>query len=69
MFGNFSGPKAQEIVVARNNILELLRPDSDSGKVVSVLQWEVFGVIRSVLAFRLVGKLYIKKHIKYKPQT
>lgn len=27
IFGNFSAPKAQEIVVARGKVLELLRPD------------------------------------------
>eukprot|EP00954_Amorphochlora_amoebiformis_P026667 1380673-Amorphochlora_amoeboformis.AAC.1 len=32
VYGNFSAPKAQEIVVARGKILELLRPD-DTGKV------------------------------------
>lgn len=27
IFGSFSAPKAQEIVVARGKVLELLRPD------------------------------------------
>ena len=30
IFGNFSGPKAQEIVVARGKYLELLRPDANT---------------------------------------
>ena len=33
--GSFSAPKAQEIVAARGDYLELLRPD-DSGKVETV---------------------------------
>ena len=31
VYGNFSAPKAQEIAVARGKILELLRPDDDTG--------------------------------------
>jgi hypothetical protein len=33
IFGSFSEAKAQEIVVARGHILELLRPEGDTGKV------------------------------------
>eukprot|EP00457_Paulinella_chromatophora_P000508 gb/GEZN01000508.1/.p1 GENE.gb/GEZN01000508.1/~~gb/GEZN01000508.1/.p1 ORF type:complete len:1232 (-),score=235.53 gb/GEZN01000508.1/:570-4232(-) len=55
VFGNFSAPKAQEIVVARGKILELLRPDDETGKVISILLHECFGVIRALKAFRLVG--------------
>eukprot|EP00118_Oscarella_pearsei_P025484 m.308260 g.308260 ORF g.308260 m.308260 type:complete len:1220 (+) comp43647_c0_seq1:82-3741(+) len=53
--GSFSGPKQQEIIVARGKILELLRPDPTTGKVQPVLSVEVFGVIRSLVAFRLTG--------------
>lgn len=31
--GNFSGNRTQEIIVARGSVLELLRPDSSTGKV------------------------------------
>ena len=54
MYGNFSAPKAHEIVVARNKTLELLRPD-EHGKTQTVLSTEVFGIIRSLAAFRLTG--------------
>lgn len=54
VYGNFSAPKAQEIVVARYKTLELLRPD-DSGKVQSILSQDVFGVVRAVYPFRLTG--------------
>ena len=53
--GNFSGGKTQEILVSRGKILELLRPDPNTGKVHSLLTVETFGVIRSMLSFRLTG--------------
>ena len=55
VYGNFSGPKAQEIIVGRGKVLELLRPD-ENGKIQSILSLEVFGVIRSLTPFRLTGK-------------
>lgn len=53
--GNFSGSKLQEIVVSRGKSLELLRPDPNTGKVHTLLTVEIFGVIRSLMAFRLTG--------------
>lgn len=53
--GNFSGSRAQEIIVSRGTRLELLRPDAQSGKVLTVIATEVFGSIRSLAAFRLTG--------------
>lgn len=53
--GNFSGTKQQEIVVSRGKILELLRPDPNTGKVYTLLTHEIFGVIRAVMPFRLTG--------------
>lgn len=54
IFGHFSSPKAQELLVAHSHSLELLRPLND-GRVVSVLKTDVFGVIRDLKAFRLPG--------------
>ncbi len=54
IYGNFSGTKVPEILVARGKILELLRPD-ENGKVQSILAFEIFGVIRSIIPFRLTG--------------
>lgn len=45
----------QEIVVSRGKILELLRPEANTGKVHTLLTVEVFGIIRSLMAFRLTG--------------
>ncbi|OBZ70629.1 Pre-mRNA-splicing factor RSE1 [Grifola frondosa] len=53
--GNFSGSRQQEIIVSRGTRLELLRPDVQSGKVLTVIASDVFGCIRSLAAFRLTG--------------
>ncbi|KAJ3244641.1 Splicing factor 3B subunit 3 [Chytriomyces hyalinus] len=55
VIGNFSGTKTQEVVVARNTSLELLRVDAATGKAAVVLATDVMGIIRSVAAFRLTG--------------
>ena len=54
IYGNFSGPKQQEIVAAKGSLLELLRPD-DTGKVISICSTPTFGLIRSLKSFRLAG--------------
>ncbi|KAE9554985.1 hypothetical protein FO519_001803 [Halicephalobus sp. NKZ332] len=54
--GNFAGiSKQQEIVVARGSVLQLLVVDSRSGKIVIRCSQDVFGIIRSLLAFRLTA--------------
>lgn len=53
--GNFSGTKQQEMAVSRGKILELLRPDPNTGKIQTLLTVEIFGVIRSMMGFRLTG--------------
>ena len=53
--GNFSAARAQEFAVARTGgVLELLRPD-ELGVMQRVACTEVFGIIRSMHAFRLTG--------------
>ncbi|AFZ81043.1 CPSF A subunit region domain-containing protein [Theileria equi strain WA] len=52
--GSFSAPKAQEIVVARSHILELLSPDSN-GKLQSICVCDVFGIVRTMSTFCLTG--------------
>lgn len=51
--GSFSGTKSQEILISRGKSLELLRPDPNTGKVYTLLTTEIFGVIRSLMTFRL----------------
>ena len=53
--GNFSGVKLQEIIVSRGRMLELLKPDPNTGKVHTLLTTEIFGVVRSLMSFRLTG--------------
>ena len=53
--GNFSGSKLQEIVLSRGKVIELLRHDPNTGKMYLVLSIEVFGVVRSLMPFRLTG--------------
>lgn len=54
--GNFSSPKAQEMVVIRGTTyLELLRADLEKGKVIAVCTLNCYTVLRSLLAFRQVG--------------
>ena len=53
--GNFCGTKQQEICVARGKILEILRPDPNTGKVHTLHATEVLGEIRSLMPFRLTG--------------
>ncbi|CAG2056899.1 unnamed protein product [Timema podura] len=45
----------QEILVSRGKSLELLRPDPNTGKVHTLYTVEVFGIVRSLMAFRLTG--------------
>ena len=52
--GNFTGTKQQEIAVSRGKVLELLCPD-ENGKVQSLASYECFGIVRSIVAFRLTG--------------
>ncbi|WFD31284.1 pre-mRNA-splicing factor rse1 [Malassezia sp. CBS 17886] len=53
--GQFSGSRAQEIVVARGNRLELYQMDTQEGRMTRVFAQNVFGNIRSIACFRLTG--------------
>lgn len=54
IYGNFSGPKVHEIVISRGNMLELVRPD-ENGKLNSIVCSPIFGIVRSMITFRLTG--------------
>lgn len=56
IYGSFSGPKTQEIVVSRGSVLELLRPD-ENGKMQIICSTNVFGVIRALMPFSLAGTI------------
>lgn len=59
--GQFSGKREDykkgffEIALAKGKILEILRPDEATGKLQSLISVNVFGIIRSIAAFRLTG--------------
>ncbi|KAI1715078.1 mono-functional DNA-alkylating methyl methanesulfonate n-term domain-containing protein [Ditylenchus destructor] len=54
--GCFSGiSKQQEVCVARGSVVQLLFCDPKTGKISVLCSQEIFGVIRSLLAFRLTG--------------
>ena len=41
--------------MSRGRILDILKPDPQTGKVYTLLSVEVFGIIRSLKTFRLTG--------------
>ena len=55
ILGQFAGTKEQQIVTASGSRLTIHRPDPQLGKISTVLSQDVFGIIRSLAAFRLAG--------------
>lgn len=55
VLGQFAGTKEQLIITGAGSQLTLLRPDPSLGKVTTVLSHNLFGIIRSLAAFRLAG--------------
>jgi len=55
ILGSFAGTKEQQIITVSGGRLTLHRPDPQQGKVTPVLAHDVFGIIRSIAAFRITG--------------
>lgn len=57
-YGNFTATRAQEVACVRGGgqWLALLRPNEHTGKMDTVAEENVFGIIRCMAAFRLVGQ-------------
>ncbi|EON62276.1 pre-mRNA-splicing factor rse1 [Coniosporium apollinis CBS 100218] len=55
ILGQFAGTKEQQIVTASGSRLTLQRPDATHGNLTTLLSHDVFGIIRSLAAFRLAG--------------
>jgi splicing factor 3B subunit 3 len=55
VYGSFSGEQKHELAVAKGKIIEIMRLDNNTGKLHLVYRQEVFGLIRSILPFRLMG--------------
>lgn len=69
--GSFSEPNVDEIVVAKGKVIELIRPETTtsgsgddneessdnlpSGRLYTISSQEVFGIVRKLLVFRLLG--------------
>uniref|UniRef100_A0AAF5HXG2 DNA damage-binding protein 1 n=2 Tax=Strongyloides stercoralis TaxID=6248 RepID=A0AAF5HXG2_STRER len=51
----FGNSKQQEICIARGSTLQLLLPDQNTGKLITIYSQECFGNIRNLMAFRLTG--------------
>ncbi|KAL8745720.1 MAG: hypothetical protein Q9184_007838, partial [Pyrenodesmia sp. 2 TL-2023] len=55
ILGQFAGTKEQQIVTASGSRLTIHRPDPTQGKITTILSQDVFGIIRTLAAFRLAG--------------
>ena len=55
ILGSFTEPNADELVFAKGKVIELCSIDAITGKVKLVMRQEVFGLVRSIIAFRLLG--------------
>jgi splicing factor 3B subunit 3 len=55
ILGQFAGTKEQQIITASGSLLTMHRPDPQQGKISTVLTHDVFGIIRTLAAFRLAG--------------
>ena len=55
ILGQFAGTKEQQIITASGSLLTIHRPDPQQGKISTILSHDVFGIIRTLAAFRLTG--------------
>ena len=55
ILGQFAGTREQQIVTASGSRLTIHRPDPTQGKITTLLSQDVFGIIRTLAAFRLAG--------------
>ncbi|OJJ49096.1 hypothetical protein ASPZODRAFT_60110 [Penicilliopsis zonata CBS 506.65] len=55
ILGQFAGTREQQIVTAAGSKLTIHRPDPTQGKITPIFSQDVFGIIRSLAAFRLAG--------------
>lgn len=55
ILGQFAGTKEQQMVTASGSRLTIHRPDPTQGKISTILSQDVFGIIRTLAAFRLAG--------------
>ncbi|KAI9743065.1 MAG: pre-mRNA-splicing factor rse1 [Claussenomyces sp. TS43310] len=53
--GQFSGTKEQQIITVSGSCLTILRQDPNMDKVIKLVSHDIFGIIRSIASFRVVG--------------
>lgn len=53
--GNFSGSRVQEIAISRGRYIEMYRLDPSTAKMNLLTSLDVYGIIRSMISFRLPG--------------
>ncbi|SCV33543.1 related to splicing factor 3B subunit 3 (spliceosomal protein sap130) [Fusarium fujikuroi] len=55
IIGHFSSAKDQQLLTVSGSVLTLYRPDPTHGRVESLLSYDLFSIIRSIVSFRLAG--------------
>ena len=55
ILGQFAGTKEQQIVTASGSKLTIHRPEPSQGRITPLYAQDVFGIIRTLAAFRLAG--------------
>ena len=55
ILGQFAGTREQQIITASGSKLTINRPDPTQGNITPIYSQDVFGIIRSLAAFRLAG--------------
>lgn len=71
ILGQFAGTKEQQIVTASGSKLTIHRPDPTQGKITPLYTQDVFGIIRTLAAFRLAGSskgMYSSHSLTYSPK-
>lgn len=64
ILGQFAGTKEQQIVTGSGSKLTIHRPEPSQGRINPIYSQDVFGIIRSLAAFRLAGS---SKGMKFLP--
>jgi hypothetical protein len=55
ILGQFAGTKEQQIVTASGSKLTIHRPEPSQGRITPIYSQDVFGIIRTLAAFRIAG--------------
>lgn len=55
ILGQFAGTKEQQILTATGSRIVLSRADKQLSKILPILSHDVFGIVRTLAAFRLAG--------------